>query len=140
MATHQKKHQKNKTNKREFVTAEIERNESYATIKGFKGDARFDVEIKRTGQIIIATARGALKDGPSKQRLLIGDIVLIQQGNPSYILTKYSDEEVKKLTKMGELVSFKPKRDDESNILFEDEVEDQEAETIEIDDEFISGI
>jgi len=137
MATHQKKHQKN-TNKREFVTAES--SESYATIKGIKGDTRFDVEIKRTGQIIIAKARGALIKGSSKQRLQIGDVVLIQQGNPSYILTKYSDEEVKKLTKMGELVSFKPKRDDESNILFEDEVEDKEAETIEIDDEFISGI
>ena len=52
-----------------------------------------------------------------KQRLQIGDVILIQEGNPSYILTKYSDEEVKKLTKMGERVSFKPKRDDESNIL-----------------------
>jgi len=137
MATHQKKHDKNK-NKREFVTAE--KGENYAIIKGIKGDARFDVEIKRTGEIIIAKARGNIIKGSSKQRLQIGDVILIQEGNPSYILTKYSDEDVKKLTKMGELVSFKPKRDDESNILFEDEVEDLEAETIEIDDEFISGI
>ena len=41
---------------------------------------------------------------------------------------------------MGELVSFKPKHDDSTNILFEDEVEDLEAETIKIDDDFISGI
>jgi hypothetical protein len=135
MATHTKKHVKNNT-KREFVTSED--GETYAIIKGIKGDARFDIEIIRTGEKIVAKARGALIKGPSKQRIQIGDTVLIQEGNPAYILTKYSDEEVKKLTRMGELVSFKPKQ--EEGIQFENEVENQEIENLEIDDEFISGI
>jgi hypothetical protein len=137
MSTHIKKHIKNNT-KREFVTAE--EGETYAIIKGIKGDARFDIEIIRTGEVIIAKARGALIKGPSKQRLQIGDTILIQEGFPSYILTKYLEDEVKKLTRMGELVSFKPKQDDGSGIQFEDEVENQKIENLEINDDFISGI
>jgi hypothetical protein len=139
MATHVKKHIKNNNSKKhEFVTAE--KGETYATITGLKGDARFEIEVRRTGQKLVAKARGALIKGPSKQRLQIGDIILIQEGDPSYILTKYSDEDVKKLTKLGQLISFKAKGDDDNNILFEDDIEDQEAETIKIDDDFISGI
>jgi hypothetical protein len=137
MATHTKNHIKNNT-KREFVTAED--GETYAIIKGIKGDARFDIEIIRTGEVIIAKARGNLIKGPSKQRLQMGDTILIQEGNPAYILTKYLEDEVKKLTKMGELVSYKPKQDDSSGIKFEDEAENQEIDNLEIDEDFISGI
>lgn len=137
MATHIKKHIKGKSTK-EFITAEV--GETYALIKSNKGDARFDVEIIRTGKIIIAKARGSIIKGPGKQRLKIGDTVLIQEGESSYILTKYSEEEVKKLTRMGELVSFKPKVAGDDNIFFEEDVIDQEIKELDIDDEFIMGI
>jgi len=138
MATHIKKHVKNNT-KREFVTA-IKGETFIAKLKAFKGEYRFDAENIITGELIVAKARGNLIKGPSKQRLQIGDTVLIQEGNPAYILTKYSEEEVKKLTRMGELVSYKPKQDDEAAIKFEDDAENLEIENLEIDDEFISGI
>ena len=137
MATHQKKHPK-KNNIKPFVTAE--EGSTYGTIKSNKGDARFDVEIIRTGKLIIAKARGSLIKGPGKQRLQIGDTILIQEGEISYILTKYSDEEVKKLTKMGELVSFKPKVAGDTHIIFEDDVIDKETHDVEFDNEFIMGI
>ena len=129
MSTHDKKHiQIN--NKREFVTAE--EGEIYAIIKGAKGDKRFDIEIIRTGEITFAKARGALKKGKDS-RIQNGDIVLVQEGEPMYILHKYLEHEVKKLTKMGELVSFKPKNEDLSGILFEDDVKNQEADEVGID-------
>lgn len=139
MSTHTKKHIK-KNNKHDFVTSE--EGETYAIIKSIKGDTRFDVEIIRTGKLIIAKARGSLIKGPSKQRLQIGDTILIQEGEQSYILTKYSDEEVKKLTKMGELVSFKPKVAGDTLFIFDDDtkVPDKENDDVVFDDEFIGGI
>ena len=136
MATHVKKHIK-KSNK-DFTTAED--GETYAIIKSNKGDARFDIEVIRTGKALIAKARGSLIKGPGKQRLNIGDTVLIQEGDSTYILTKYSEEEVKKLTKMGELVSFKPKVDQDDNIFFDEDAIDREMQELEIDHDFIMGI
>jgi hypothetical protein len=138
MATHQKKHTQKK-GKHDFITAE--EGETYAIIKSIKGDTRFDVEILRTGKITIAKARGALINGPGKQRIQINDIVLIQEGKLSFILTKYSEEDVKKLTKMGELVTYKPNSAAESMITFEDDaVSTDKIKNLEIDDEFIMGI
>ncbi len=133
---HQSTHQKNHTKKKSvkpFVTAE--EGETYAVIKTNKGGARFDVEVVRTGKLIIAKARGSLIKGPGKQRLQIGDTILIQEGAISYILTKYTDDEIKKLTKMGELVSFKPKSAGDASITFEDEmaVLDKEVENMDFD-------
>jgi hypothetical protein len=136
MSTHEKKHKK--AIKREFVTAE--NGETYAIIKSIKGDTRFDVEIIRTGKIVIAKARGSLIKGPGKQRLHIGDTILIQEGEQAYILTKYLEEEVKKLTKMGELISFKPKVAGDTHIIFEDDVLDKEIDEIVFDDDFIGGL
>lgn len=126
-----------KNNNQDFVTATD--GESYAIIKGFKGDARFDVEIIRTGEVIIAKARGSLITGPKKQRLQIGDTILIQEGTPAYILTKYSKDEVKRLTTMKELKSFNTKQNDASGVQFEDDIE-QEINSLDIDNEFIMGI
>jgi hypothetical protein len=136
MATHTRKcdniKKKMNFNKREFVTAED--GESYAIIKSGKGDFRFNVEIIRTGKEIISRARGSLIKGPGKQRLQGGDIVLIQEGDPSYILTKYSDEEVKKLTIMGELVSFKPKVVGDDIVLCEGDDDKSDTQELKIDE------
>jgi translation initiation factor IF-1 len=135
-ATHSKNHEKN-SNKRDFVTADPEQDEVYATIKAAKGDARFDVEIVRTGQQIVAKARTSLSKGKNKARLQIGDIVLIQEGRDgfaSYILIKYTDDEIRKLNKMKELVSYKPKTEESSSVIFEneEEIDDEIAEEIDI--------
>ena len=133
-ATHSKNHEK--SSKREFVTADSDQNEVYAIIKAAKGDARFDVEIIRTGQQIVAKARTSLSKGKNKARLQIGDTVLIQEGDDgfaSYILIKYTDDEIKKLNKMKELVSYKPKTEETSGILFEDQEEIDDEITEEID-------
>lgn len=134
---HAKKHIKTKS--KDFVTAE--EGESYAIIKSNKGDARFDVEIIRTGKVLIAKAAGRIIRGPGKQRLNIGDTVLIQEGDKSYIINKYSDDEVRKLTKLGEL-KFKnvDNDDDDDHIIFENDVVDNKINSLEIDDEFIMGI
>ena len=135
--THSKKHNKTKT--KVFKTATD--GHSYAVIKSTLGDARFNVEDKRTGKVFIAKAAGRLIKGPGKQRLNIGDTVLIEEGDKSYIINKYSEDEIKKLTKLGELVSFKPKNaDDDDHIIFEEDVVDDDIKKIEIDDEFIMGI
>ena len=133
---HAKKHNKNKQNN--FIIAE--KGESYAIIKSNKGDSRFDVEIIRTGKVIFARASGRLKKGPHKQRLNIGDTVLIQEGDKSYIINKYSDDEVRKLTKLGELVNLTKNADDDDHIIFEEDVVDNEIKNLDIDDEFIMGI
>lgn len=134
-ATHSKNHEK--SSKRELTVADPNEKEVYAKIKAAKGDGRFDVEIIRTGQQIFAKARTSLSKGKNKARLQIGDTVLIQEGCDgfaSYILIKYTDDEIKKLNKMKELVSYKPKTDDSSGILFENEenVDDEIAEEIDI--------
>lgn len=141
--THMKKHVKN-INKHEFITANSSEGEMYAIIKKPLGDARFEVEILRTGKIVIAKLRGALIKGPKKQRIEVTNIVLLDNGSSDmyYIMLKYSDEEVKKLNKMGELISFKPKTTDVENtaFFFEGDVHDDNDDRVKIDDEFIRGI
>jgi len=130
MATHIKKHTKN-NKKHDFEIAEP--GESYGIIKANKGGTppTFEVEIIRTGKVIMAKLRNSLCKGPNKTFIRIGDTVLIQEGEKAYIINKYTDEEIKKLTRMGELVTFKPKSD-ASNIVFEDEMAalDREVENI----------
>ena len=121
MATHQKKNDNRKINKKhDFVTALTD--QTYAIITLHKGDARFDVKIIRTGKTTFVRAPGKLQRGPKKQRIMVGDTVLITEGPNAEIITKYSDEEIKRLIKMGELVSLEPKINDISNIVFENDV------------------
>ena len=141
--THTKKHTKN-INKHEFITADPSEGELYANIKKALGDGRFEIEFLKTGKIVIAKLRGALIKGPRKQRVEVTNIVLIDNGSLGmyYIMLKYSDEEVKKLNKMGELVSFKQKTSNVENtaFLFEGDAVDDDANQVEINDEFIMGI
>ena len=137
-ATHVKR-EKSSDKKREFVIADPDQDETYGIVKGIKGDARFDIEVVRTGQEIIAKARSTLSKGKNKARIQIGDTVLIQEardGFASYILIKYTDDEIKKLTKMKELISFKTTSSEASTILFVDEnnpIENDADDTNEID-------
>ena len=133
-ATHVKR-DKPSDKKRELVIADPEQDEIYVKIEGLKGDARFNGRDIKTGQEIVAKARSTLSKGKNKARIQIGDTVLVQEGKDgfaSYILIKYTDDEIKKLTKMKELISFKTKSDEASNIQFEDEG-DNDTEDVEID-------
>jgi len=142
MATHQKNHQKNKgVNNKVLRIAEQENGETYALIKRPLGVCQFEIELYKTGELLIASLCGTIKKSSKRQMVCIGDTVLILGGKPSIIKYKYSGEEVKKLYKQGEIKDFKTKTE-ASEITFEDEnnVENNVENNEEIDDEFIMGI
>jgi hypothetical protein len=141
--THQRKHTKN-TGSIELQYKQA--GEEYAIINGDKGSARFEVTIYTTSQIAMAKARGALIHGPKKQRLVKGDMVLVQRddtttaGDKYFILLKYSPDEVKRLQKAGELVQIKESDDNDIKVAFENDVIDKKFEEVKIDDDFIANI
>ena len=112
--------------------------EEYATINGDKGDARFEVTIFSTDEVTLAKARGAIIRGPKKQRLLKGDLVLLQRddsttGDKYFILQKYSPDEVKQLRKAGELTQVREIEDEGVTIAFEGDVIFKKHDEVEID-------
>jgi len=133
MATHQKKHvQSNgKITSKILRIVESSDGENYAKILQILGGCRFKIEIINTGENKIATLCGKIRKGTKKQKVGIGDIVLILEGdkiNDSIIEYKYSEDEVKKLYKQGEIKDIKPKSGEESGIAFEDEITNENEE------------
>lgn len=151
MATHQKKHIKRSgAPHRELILTEQD-NEQPALVTGTKGDARFEIKFYRNNLTSIAKARGALIKGPNKQRINIGDTVLIQAddstsiGDKYYIIHKYTEDDVKKLRKIGELACVNPQNNENdetkvTQVLFDDEVAVKESDVIEVDDDFIANL
>jgi len=144
MATHQKKHvQSNgKITSKILRIVESSDGENYAKILQILGGCRFKIEIINTGENKIATLCGKIRKGTKKQKVGIGDIVLILEGdkiNDSIIEYKYSEDEVKKLYKQGEIKDIKSKNE-ESGIAFEDDNKEPVAQEEELDEEFIMGI
>jgi translation initiation factor IF-1 len=141
MATHQKKHIKHFRGSSELILCAND-NEFYAQVNKNVGDARFEIRILINNYTIIAKARGALIKGPGKKRILKDDYVLVQQADDKYyIMHKYSNEDVKKLSKLGELKTWNSHKDE--NVSFDISFEDEEKlEEIseEVDDEFIAKI
>ena len=132
MATHQKKHQQNngKITSKILRTANLSEGENYARVLQILGGCRFKIEIINTGETKIATLCGKIRKGTKKQKVGIGDTILILEGekiNDSIIEYKYSDDEVKKLYKQGEIKDIKPKSGEES-IMFENEITNEENE------------
>jgi initiation factor 1A len=142
MATHQKKH-----NKQTGITKELimkDDSQEYAEVVAAKGDNRFEVKLISNGFSVIAKLRGALTKGRNKQRIEKGNVVLCQMDMTSsdykfYIMHKYTKDHIKNLKKNGDLASYVEK-DDENNVIFDDDVESKQLETAEIDDNFIAGI
>ena len=120
MATHQKKHNKNKGNVKKEITFAND-TESYGLVTSVQGGspARFNL----TRKIIIASASGKLKF--KKQIIRVGDIVLVDDGNQ--IQLKYSEEEIKILNKMKKLASYKQKTED-SGVDFEDDTNEPDKD------------
>lgn len=141
MATHTKKHIQHKGNRRDnqLYTRNESEGEQYGEIQNGKGDARFEIKLMNT-QSVIAKARGALIKGPHKQRLVKGDIVLVQQntdvsaGDKYYIIHKYDASQVRQLHKMGEL------QEEQNEIRFDTDVTDNTTDNVAFDSDFINNI
>ena len=133
MATHQKKHQQNngKIISKILRIANLSEGENYAETIKILGGCRFEIKIINTGETKIATLCGKIR---KKQKIGIGDTVLILEGkkmNDSIIEYKYSDDEVKKLSKQGEIKDIKPKSGEEG-IVFEDNITNENNDDNEI--------
>ena len=153
MSTHAKKHEKNTGSTKELQVRNEKLGESYASVIGFFGDARFKCMNLTSGQEVPAAAPGRLCHGPNKKRIKQGDIVLLQQDEsctgaiPKYwIIHVYSADHVKQLRKAGELAQIKNQDDDDETVavVFGEDVPAQKQmpslEEIDIDDEFISDL
>jgi initiation factor 1A len=146
MATHQKKHvQKHCTITKELVTKDDTLHEKYAEITRPTGDCKFDCRLL-DGSITNATLVGRLVKGPKKQRINIGDFVLIQalechtEKEKYYIIHKYTPDEKKKLIKNGELAQVKTTEDIGTTVVMEGDVSNITIAETQIDDDFIDSI
>ena len=123
------------------LVVKLNDNEEYAIINKNIGDARFEAKIIKNNIDIIAKARGALIKGPNKRRIIKDDYVLIQENEGRYyVIHKYSSDDVKKLSKMGELKMITTDMTDTGfDIKFDD---DDQIEFIaeEINEDFIANI
>lgn len=146
MATHQKKHVQNRgTITKELIIRDESLGEKYAEVVRPSGDCRFVCRLldsSTTNAVLI----GRLIKGPKKQRINIGDFVLIQalechtEKEKYYIIHKYTPEEKKKLTKNGELAQVKTSEDTGTVVVMESEVSNISVAETPIDDDFIDNI
>jgi len=141
--THKKKHVKKRIN--EFVIRLEAEQQEYAEVIIAKGSGRFEVKLIKNNEIINVKMRGALTKGPLKQRIEKKDIVLLHpdtsttENNKFYIIHKYSNDDIKRLQKMGELQQFDMDTD-KVIVIYEDDVLQKKIENIKIDDNFIDNI
>ena len=155
MATHQKKHIKS-INPRQLIICNENNGEYYGQIIEAQGSSRFLVKIVKSNLVISSKIAGRIIKGPNKQRIFKDDFVLLQKDiytndNKYYIIFKYSDDDIKKLKKEGELVfttnnTFSDEVDTEKNttiINFNNSLNNNISTDISnniIDDEFIANI
>ena len=146
MATHQKKHVQNRgTITKELITQNESLGEKYAEVVRPTGDCRFDCRLL-DGSTTNAVLTGRLVKGPKKQRINIGDFVLIQalechtEKEKYYIIHKYTPDEKKKLAKNGELAQVKTSEDTGTVVVMESEVSNISVAETPIDDDFIDNI
>jgi hypothetical protein len=93
---------------------------------------------------INAYLKGSLVKGPGKKRVEKGDLVLLEKDpsttetNKYIIIWKYSEEEKKKLTKLGELktisVTSEASGGGSANIQFEGDANKKEEEEVNVED------
>ena len=145
MATHTKKHIKRKNTITTRLFNVREGNEKYATINKAFGNGRFECTSENENKIVMGTLANRLISGPHKQRVSVGDLVLLDldisttSSEKYYIIYKYSPDEKKKLAKQGEFKQFKNNDDNKTVITMEGDIVSK-LETLIIDDAFIDGI
>jgi translation initiation factor IF-1 len=122
-----------------FSTGLITRegNENYAIAKMPAGNSQFRVIPTETGQEVTATIRGSLRRGKNN-KVIPGKLVLLQLDESStkekwFITHVYSEDDVKRLRKSGEIVDIKEK--EVSNVVFVDDSAPIAASNQESDDE-----
>lgn len=141
--THKKKHIKKRVN--EFIVKIEAENQEYAEVIGPKGCGRFEVKLIKNNEIINAKLRGSLAKGPLKQRIEKKDIILLHpdisttDNDKFYIIHKYSNDDIKRLQKMGELQQFNMDTD-KVIVIYEDDILQKKIDDIKIDDNFIDNI
>ena len=139
MATHQKKHIKNK-GIRDFI--EKEPGEEFAFIETPQGGAPPRFICRGIGEKQInAYLKSGLAKGPNRVRIIKGDLVLLEKDPTTtekdkyIIIWKYTEEEKKKLAKLGQLANLSPVKSGEGGVIFEGEGGGEEEEKeIAIDD------
>jgi hypothetical protein len=141
--THIKKHTQNR-GINELIYKQGKEEYAYIEILNGGSPPRF---VCRTlmDKTVNAYLKGSLIKGPGKKRVDKGDLVLLEKDPTTtekdkfVIIWKYSEEEKKKLTKMGELKGIAPTNEDTNlnngtNIQFEGDNNVKEEEEINIAD------
>jgi hypothetical protein len=127
-----------------LITAEG--SEIYAIAKLPAGNSQFRVIPTETGQEVTATIRGSLRRGKDN-KVVPGKLLLLQPDESStrekwFITHVYSEDDVKRLRKSGEIVDIKEK--EISNVVFVDEsapvVSNNQKSDDEDDQDFIDDI
>lgn len=147
MATHTKKHIKRRGHiaNNELILKSDKDSEFYGEIINPKGDTRFEVQLLDK-RLVVAKARGSIISGPKKQRLNKNDMVLLQfdpnttTGDKYYIIHKYSQDDIKRLRKSGELATIKDDEDVNNNIVFEHDIIEDNEDVVQVNDDFIDNI
>ncbi len=143
--THQKKHNKRTGSNAnsEIVYADKSEGQVYGRITAPKGNCRFEACIISTGVTVNAPLRGKLTHGRTKQLVSKDDIVLLvpDVGSGYIIDMKYKPEEVKVLTKAGELTQIVESVQSTGVVVaFSNEAIAGTQGNIEIDDDVIANL
>jgi hypothetical protein len=123
-----------------------EGDEIYAIAKLPAGNSQIRVIPIETGQEITATIRGSLRKGKDN-KVVPGKLLLLQPDESStrekwFITHVYSEDDVKRLRKLGEIVDIKEK--EVSNVVFVDDsvpnAASNDQSNDEDDEDFVNGI
>jgi translation initiation factor IF-1 len=148
MATHQKKHVKNKGDT-ELLKIEDPNAQVYATVKGALGNCTFTCTLLNGEEIRSSLCGKMMRNKSNANMVRAGDFVLLDKAisalsPPSYqIKAKYTESEKKELAKQGQIVTSQVRAKIEgavggTQVLFEGEnvveAENNKEEEIDIDD------
>jgi len=146
MSTHQKKHIKNTGNKSKELLVKQPGEEYAEVLKPVGSDARFSCKLFEGNKEVTAKLAGRLIRGPNKQRIAIGDLVLLQldastSDKKYYVIHKYSADDKKQLAKNGEFKYITSTETvGETVVAMEDEVTNTTTVNQEVDEDFIDDI
>lgn len=130
--THKKKHNKNKGIIKEQIRNEIGPNEKYGTVMRNLGIYQFECKFL-DNSTTNAVLTGSLIKGPNKQRISVGDFVLLQssiESNKYYIIHKFSPDDKKRLAKNGQLTQINTTEQIGTTVIIESEIVNKKEKVI----------
>lgn len=149
MATHMKNHNKStgSNSNIQLPIADASEGQEYGEITRSLGNCRFEVRINSTGKLVNAPICGSFhRKGRKVFVKPLDTVLLVQNIGTGYIIAhKYNDKDVKTLIKTGEIKQIAEPDDNNNNnnnivIAFGNEAINQQKQTIDIDDDFISRL